>query len=104
MIAVHLSTSASRLRQRAASSAGLAASGSTHEIVREDTYSTVVRADAGRKGLLHGVSRLRRGILTRRRSASAATSIALGHHRDDALETLLMNLFYAGKLQAMPAG
>ncbi|MEZ4385192.1 MAG: tRNA 2-thiocytidine(32) synthetase TtcA [Nannocystaceae bacterium] len=82
----------------------LAASGIDHEIVREDTYSTVVERTPAGKAFCTVCSRLRRGILYTTAERLGCNRIALGHHRDDALETLLMNLFYAGKLQAMPAG
>ncbi|MCB9569320.1 MAG: tRNA 2-thiocytidine(32) synthetase TtcA [Myxococcales bacterium] len=84
--------------------AWLAASGIAHEIVREDTYSTVVERTPAGKAFCTVCSRLRRGILYSTAERLGCNKIALGHHRDDALETLLMNLFYAGKLQAMPAG
>lgn len=48
-------------------------------------------------------ARLRRGILYRLASQFECTKIALGHHRDDAVETLLLNVFFAGKLAAIPA-
>jgi len=84
--------------------AWLAGFGAPHQILREDTYSVVVdRTPAG--GTYCAVcSRLRRGILYTAAERLGCNKIALGHHRDDALETLLLNLFYGGKLQAMPAG
>ena len=75
------------------------------EIVREDTYSAVI-AEAGEDDdATHCrlCSRLRRGILYSAAERLGCNKVALGHHRDDALETLLLNLFYAGRLQAMPA-
>lgn len=81
-------------------------SGIPLEIAREDTYS-VVMANAAEKEettYCRVCSRLRRGILYSAAERHACNKIALGHHRDDALETLLMNLFYSGRLQAMPAG
>ena len=83
--------------------AWLKANAPAHEIVREDTYSTVVDLVPSGKSYCSACSRLRRGILYRTAARLGCNKIALGHHRDDALETLLMNLFYAGKLQAMPA-
>jgi tRNA 2-thiocytidine biosynthesis protein TtcA len=75
------------------------------EVGREDTYSAVMAearqdADATHCRLC---SRLRRGIMYKAAARLECNKIALGHHRDDALETLLLNLFYAGRLQAMPA-
>lgn len=81
----------------------LAGLGVRFEIVRENTYS-VVRRDADRNETACRLcSRLRRGILYTSASRLGCNKIALGHHRDDALETLLLNLFYSGRLQAMPA-
>lgn len=78
--------------------------GAPFEIVSIDTYSTVVRVTPEGKSYCGACSRMRRGILYTTAERLRCNKIALGHHRDDALETLLLNLFYAGKLQAMPAG
>ena len=78
--------------------------GAPFEIVSIDTYSTVVRVTPEGKSFCGACSRMRRGILSTTAERLRCNKIALGHHRDDALETLLLNLFYAGKLQAMPAG
>ncbi len=77
--------------------------GAPYQILREDTYSVV--KDKTRRGQTYCVvcSRLRRGILYTAADRLGCNKIALGHHRDDALETFLMNTFFAGKLQAMPA-
>jgi tRNA 2-thiocytidine biosynthesis protein TtcA len=77
--------------------------GAAFEIVQEDTYSTVVDRTPPGKAYCAVCSRLRRGVLYTAAERLGCNKIALGHHRDDALETLLMNLFYAGQLQAMPA-
>ena len=82
----------------------LADFGAPHQILREDTYTTVLERTAPGGTYCAVCSRLRRGILYTAAARLGCNKIALGHHRDDALETLLMNLFYAGKLQAMPAG
>jgi tRNA 2-thiocytidine biosynthesis protein TtcA len=77
--------------------------GAPFEILREDTYSTVIEQTPAGKTYCAVCSRMRRGILYTAAARLGCNKLALGHHRDDALETLLMNLFFAGKLQAMPA-
>ncbi|MCA9692155.1 MAG: tRNA 2-thiocytidine(32) synthetase TtcA [Myxococcales bacterium] len=75
--------------------------GFAHKIVTKDTYSVVQREVPEGKAHCSLCSRLRRGILYDAAEALGATKVALGHHRDDIIETLLLNQLYAGQLKAM---
>ncbi|WP_371379067.1 tRNA 2-thiocytidine(32) synthetase TtcA [Thalassotalea aquiviva] len=81
----------------------LEALGVEYHIIEEDTYSIVKDKIPEGKTTCSLCSRLRRGILYSTAKRLGATKIALGHHRDDMIETLLLNMFFNGKTKTMPA-
>lgn len=81
----------------------LDAIGISYHIIEEDTYSVVKRVIPENKTYCSLCSRLRRGIIYRFAKEHGYTKIALGHHREDIIETLFLNMFYGGKLKSMPA-
>ena len=81
----------------------LARRGVAYRIVEQDTYSVVKRVVPQGKTMCALCSRMRRGVLYRVAGELGATKIALGHHRDDAIETLMLNMMFNGALSAMPA-
>lgn len=76
--------------------------GVTYKILEQDTYSIVTDKVPEGRTFCGLCSRLRRGILYNYAESIGASKIALGHHRDDIVETLFLNMFYGGKLKAMP--
>ncbi|MCH2190012.1 MAG: tRNA 2-thiocytidine(32) synthetase TtcA [Gammaproteobacteria bacterium] len=80
----------------------LASQGINYKIVEEDTYSVVTDKIPEGKTTCSLCSRLRRGILYRTASELGATKIALGHHMDDMVETLFLNMFHGARLKSMP--
>ncbi|MBW2508391.1 MAG: tRNA 2-thiocytidine(32) synthetase TtcA [Deltaproteobacteria bacterium] len=77
--------------------------GYEHQIIREDTYQLVTERIPEGSTYCSMCSRLRRGILYNAAERLGCTKIALGHHRDDAIETLMLNMMFNGALSAMPA-
>jgi len=80
----------------------LTALGVPFRIIEQNTYAVVKRVIADGKTLCGLCSRLRRGALYRFAAENGITKIALGHHRDDIIETLFLNMFFGGRLKAMP--
>lgn len=76
--------------------------GYEHRILSEDTYSIVTEHVPAGKTYCSLCSRLRRGVLYNAAQQLGCTKIALGHHRDDAIETLMLNLMFTGQLKSMP--
>jgi tRNA 2-thiocytidine biosynthesis protein TtcA len=76
--------------------------GVAFHIENQDTYSIVKRVIPDGKTTCGLCSRLRRGILYRVATELGATKVALGHHRDDIVQTLLMNMFFGARMKAMP--
>ena len=75
--------------------------GVEYRVIEQDTYSVVKRVIPEGRTMCGLCSRLRRGALYRFASENAITKVALGHHRDDIVETLFLNLFFGGRLKAM---
>lgn len=77
--------------------------GIEYHIIEENTYAIVKDKIPEGKTTCSLCSRLRRAVLYKTAKALGATKIALGHHRDDMIETLMLNMFYGGKMKTMPA-
>lgn len=76
--------------------------GVSFHVIEQDTYSVVKRVIPEGKTMCGLCSRLRRGALYRWAAENGVTKVALGHHRDDIVETLFLNMFFGGRLKAMP--
>jgi tRNA 2-thiocytidine biosynthesis protein TtcA len=80
----------------------LQALGVPYHIIEQDTYRVVKRVIPAGRTMCGLCSRLRRGALYRYASENGITKIALGHHRDDIVQTMFLNMFFGGRLKAMP--
>jgi tRNA 2-thiocytidine biosynthesis protein TtcA len=80
----------------------LEALGVRYRVIEQNTYAVVKRVIPEGKTMCGLCSRLRRGALYRFAAENGITKIALGHHRDDIIETLFLNMFFGGRLKAMP--
>ncbi len=80
----------------------LAALGVPYHVIEQDTYRVVKRVVPEGKTMCGLCSRLRRGALYRYARENGITKVALGHHRDDIVETLFLNMFFGGRLKSMP--
>jgi tRNA 2-thiocytidine biosynthesis protein TtcA len=76
--------------------------GVRYRVIEQNTYAVVKRVIPSGKTMCGLCSRLRRGALYRFAAENGISKIALGHHRDDIVETLFLNMFFGGKLKAMP--
>jgi tRNA 2-thiocytidine biosynthesis protein TtcA len=73
-----------------------------HHVIEQDTYRVVKRVIPAGRTMCGLCSRLRRGALYRYASENGITKVALGHHRDDIVETLFLNMFFGGRMKSMP--
>ena len=80
----------------------LTALGVPFHVIEQDTYRVVKRVIPEGRTMCGLCSRLRRGALYRYAAENGVTKVALGHHRDDIVETLFLNMFFGGRLKAMP--
>lgn len=80
----------------------LTALGVPFHVIEQDTYSVVKRVIPEGRTMCGLCSRMRRGALYRWAAENGVTKVALGHHRDDIVETLFLNMFFGGRLKAMP--
>jgi len=81
----------------------MAETGLEHEIERQDTYARVIELTKPGKTYCSVCSRFRRAILYRAASRHGCNKVALGHHRDDLIETLVLSIFFSGQIKSMPA-